>query len=713
MQKWLLGIAIVLFILVTNKSNTVMATTNLPSKMWVETPTEDQTIDKTAFDINGWALNSTGVKEIKIYIDNVYTGSATNGLSRSDVNDVFPGYKNGNKSGFTYHVDANTIKAGIHIISVYSYGYDGTNQKQNVKITIKKKPTRGWIDSITDNQVVVGYNFNVRGWGLNPSGVSTVAIYIDNKFIHNASCGLDRGDVEAAFPGYPNGYKSGYSYDVDVKSISPGTHKLSVVSIGKDGSKFQIDRSIIINKKEPKMWIETPTNNFTTTQKNVNIGGWVLNDAGIKEMQYYLNGKLVGTSSDGITRNDVNSTFPGYLNGTRSGFSFSFNALKLVPVGTQNATLKVVAIGKDGTSSTDCRNLILKKLPERLWVETPLDNEMIKGQINIGGWALNASGLSTVDIYLDNVFKGNGVYGSDRGDVNTTFPGYTNGDKSGLSYKLDITKIASGNHTIRVEIVGNDGVANSQSIGVKIYNTIEYQRYNMSIDKMVSIQLASGAVYQNTKTWTWDPANSSMIKQYVDPANIINDEYRKYELLKLSYDDGASVGDLNNVLSGKGVLSNKGQMFINSAKTNNVNPIYLISHALLESGNGTSALANGIRVTSVDGKAVTPRVVYNLFGVGAYDSNANKYGSEYAYKQGWFSVGQAIDGGAYFISKGYINNSSTNQNTLYKMRWNPASPGTHQYATDIRWSYNQIFSIKKLIDNCPNSVIYFDIPVYK
>jgi beta-N-acetylglucosaminidase len=160
------------------------------------------------------------------------------------------------------------------------------------------------------------------------------------------------------------------------------------------------------------------------------------------------------------------------------------------------------------------------------------------------------------------------------------------------------------------------------------------------------------------------------------------------------------------------VLANKGQTFLDAGRTNNINPIYLISHSLLETGNGTSNLAKGILVSIVNGAAVTPKVVYNVFGVGAYDSNPDKYGSEYAYKQGWDTIDKAIMGGAAFISKGYIN-SSTNQNTLYKMRWNPANPGTHQYATDIRWAYNQIFNIKKLIDQCNNSVIHFNIPIFQ
>ncbi|MBU3091668.1 glucosaminidase domain-containing protein [Clostridium sp. CM028] len=602
-QKTLLFMAMTLFVLYTNKSNTVMATTLLPSRVYVETPSEAQSISGESFNIKGWSLNATGIREIKIYIDNVYTANAT---------------------------------------------YE-----------------------------------------------------------------LDRSDVNAAFPGYPNGDKSGYSYNLDTKSISPGTHNLSVVSIGKDGSEDKIDRSIIINKKDPMMHVDTPIDNFSTTQKDIHIEGWALNDSGIKEIQYYLNDNLVGTSFEGVERSDVNAAYPGYLNGGNSGFSFSFNALKLLAIGTQNANLKIIAIGKDGTSLTINQNLILKKLPERLCVDTPSNNDIIKNNINIVGWALNASGVKAVNIYLDNIFKGKAAYGSSRGDVNAAFPGYTGGDKSGLNFNLDTSKTTPGNHTIRVEMVGDDGRIINQNIGINVYGMIEYHSYNTSLDKMVSIQLASGAVYNNTTTWTWDPANASMIKEYVDPSNIIDDGYRKYELLKLSYNDGASITDLNNVLKGKGVLSDKGQMFLNSAKTNNINPIYLISHAILETGNGTSALATGILVTSVDGKAVTPRVSYNLFGIGAYDSNANKYGSEYAYKQGWFTQEQAINGGAYFISEGYINNASTNQNTLYKMRWNPASPGTHQYATDVKWAYNQISNIKKLTELCPNSLIYFDIPVYK
>jgi beta-N-acetylglucosaminidase len=208
----------------------------------------------------------------------------------------------------------------------------------------------------------------------------------------------------------------------------------------------------------------------------------------------------------------------------------------------------------------------------------------------------------------------------------------------------------------------------------------------------------------------WLAATDEQIEFYLNPYNFINDPYGKYQFLVLNYTSGITAEDLNTILKGKGVLDGKGAVFLQAAADNNVSPIYLVSHALLETGNGSTALAKGIFVTQVDGKSVSPNLVYNMFGIGAYDINADKFGSEYAYKQGWFSVDAAITGGAKWISSQYINNKYYNQNTLYKMRWNPANPGTHQYSTDVAWAYNQTYNIKRLAEKLPNANLVFDIP---
>jgi beta-N-acetylglucosaminidase len=180
--------------------------------------------------------------------------------------------------------------------------------------------------------------------------------------------------------------------------------------------------------------------------------------------------------------------------------------------------------------------------------------------------------------------------------------------------------------------------------------------------------------------------------------------------MKLSYtNDSITVEDLNNILKGKGILEGKGQVFFDAAKESKINPIYLVSHALLETGNGSSTLAKGIEVDGDKGK----KIVYNMFGIGALDSDPNKLGAERAYAEGWFTPEGAIKGGAKFIGSGYINNTTNNQDTLYKMKFNPGAPATHQYATDINWPYAQIRNIINLVLQCKEPKITFEVPVYK
>ncbi|TYU47046.1 mannosyl-glycoprotein endo-beta-N-acetylglucosamidase, partial [Listeria monocytogenes] len=67
-------------------------------------------------------------------------------------------------------------------------------------------------------------------------------------------------------------------------------------------------------------------------------------------------------------------------------------------------------------------------------------------------------------------------------------------------------------------------------------------------------------------------------------------------------------------------------------------------------------------------------------------------------------------GGADFVAKNYI---AKGQDTLYKMRYNPANPGSHMYATDIGWAYKQTTGMQKLYNQLSNYRQDFDIPKYK
>jgi beta-N-acetylglucosaminidase len=204
---------------------------------------------------------------------------------------------------------------------------------------------------------------------------------------------------------------------------------------------------------------------------------------------------------------------------------------------------------------------------------------------------------------------------------------------------------------------------------------------------------------------TWKNAKPEDVKYYLNPSNFTLGSKAYFQFLKLSLPANLSVKEVNEkVLAGKGILAGKGQAFINAANKHKVNELYLISHALLETGNGTSTLAEGVIYNGVK--------VYNMYGYGAYDSCALECGAKTAYEQGWFTPEEAIIGGARLISSGYIYNSGFQQDTLYKMRWNPVEPW-HQYATDIGWAYKQVDSIYNLYQLIDNYTLYYDVPTYQ
>lgn len=222
----------------------------------------------------------------------------------------------------------------------------------------------------------------------------------------------------------------------------------------------------------------------------------------------------------------------------------------------------------------------------------------------------------------------------------------------------------------------------------------------------------SGDWYQINFT-TFRNAEKADVEYYLNPKNFQNDEKQKFQFLDLSKPSGATAAQLNNYLKGKGILEGKGAKFIEAAKENGINDLYLLAHSLLETNNGTSELARGVYYKG--------RLVYNVFGIGAFDGDAINKGAKRAYEEGWFTVDDAITKGATFIGNEYIkgkNSYGIKQNTIYKMRWNPdraAKNGDdkHQYATDIGWAYKQVNTLYNLYKQLNIQPQHLDVPVYK
>ncbi|AJA46776.1 cell wall hydrolase/autolysin [Clostridium pasteurianum DSM 525 = ATCC 6013] len=318
----------------------------LAPKMWVETPSDNTTVNGTAINIKGWSLNDTGVKQVAVYVDGNKIGNANIGQARPDVDHNFPGYTGGVNSGFTYNLDISKLSGGKHTITIESTGNDVSSIKQERKINVTRKASKMWVETPANNAVVNGISTNIVGWSLNDTGVKQVVVYVDGNKVANASAGQVRPDVNRIFPGYTDGLNSGFSYKLDISKLSAGNHTVTIESIGNDGSSIKQDRKISINRLPAKMWVETPINNSTVSGKTAQIKGWSLNDSGVKQVIVYIDGSKVGNANIGQARTDVNFAFPGYTGGITSGFTYNLDTSNLS--GVQH-TITVESIGNDGS----------------------------------------------------------------------------------------------------------------------------------------------------------------------------------------------------------------------------------------------------------------------------------------------------------------------------------------------------------------------------
>lgn len=138
--------------------------------------------------------------------------------------------------------------------------------------------------------------------------------------------------------------------------------------------------------------------------------------------------------------------------------------------------------------------------------------------------------------------------------------------------------------------------------------TVEKSKYTFT--QALNAQMTRG-IPMKSVSWGWIHASRSQTSNAMEPNRIWNNSTQRYQMLNLGKYQGVPVSKLNQILKGKGTLHNQGQAFATACKRYNLNEIYLIAHAFLESGYGKSNFASG------------RYGIYNYFGIGAFDSNPN------------------------------------------------------------------------------------------
>ncbi|OIJ11701.1 hypothetical protein BKP37_14750 [Anaerobacillus alkalilacustris] len=279
---------------------------------------------------------------------------------------------------------------------------------------------------------------------------------------------------------------------------------------------------------------------------------------------------------------------------------------------------------------------------------------------------------------------------------------------------------SNGNTIYRVNLTNTSGTLNVRETASSSGNRIGFLWHNQAVNF-----LRTNGDWYEIRLGVWQNAEKNQVAQFANPAN-----NSRFQHLVLTESVNLPASELNKLLQGRGTLDSTASTFIEAGRRNNANEIYLISHALLETGNGGSRLARGIFVDE-NGEAFTKTVnnttvgitdaneltasqlnratrVYNMFGIAAFDSCPDVCGARHAFEQGWTTPEKAILGGSAWIASRYLNSG---KDTLYKMRWQPT--GTGQYATDVNWAAHQANRMENFYNQLTNYTAYFDYPTFR
>ena len=232
---------------------------------------------------------------------------------------------------------------------------------------------------------------------------------------------------------------------------------------------------------------------------------------------------------------------------------------------------------------------------------------------------------------------------------------------------------------------------------------------------------------------SWRCASTATVEYYIDPRNSLYDETYLFQFENLKWSDNTyTISGIEKILDGCDYLledkitytntKNKketidktyAEVIMEAAEKAGISPYHLASRIRQEQGTGSSASATA--TGTYDGY----EGYYNFLNVNASGNGSStiiKNALEYAKKQGWNTPVKAIEGGAEFLAKSYIQYG---QNTLYLQKFDVDDSDWdlywHQYQQNVAAAKTECVDIMqsyKEIDENLNLPFNFVIPVFE
>ncbi|MGH7155170.1 MAG: hypothetical protein ACREF3_14695, partial [Acetobacteraceae bacterium] len=319
-------------------------------------------IDRASFGpaqrliVEGWVLAAARVDEVRIFADEQLLGNPRIGLARMDVAKWRPEYPNAEQSGFELTSEV-ALPAAVTRIRVLATAAGLTHETTRLLDRIAPAPParpdtprvqadrlRHEIRLHCDVAELAGDGqLSVIGWAVSPTGITSVAVFLDGAPLGDAEFGLARHDVGDEYITIPMARFSGFRYvtitqgPVDTVVPDPMDHGHEIRLIARNGLGDTRELVCPVHLAEAAPMAESDRAEFRVeidgppvidgmvaepVSGRLTIEGWAVCRPGIERVDVFLDGQALGDAHYGIARQDVARACPEWPQAARSGFAF-------------------------------------------------------------------------------------------------------------------------------------------------------------------------------------------------------------------------------------------------------------------------------------------------------------------------------------------------------------------------------------------------------
>lgn len=513
-------ILIIVILLATANMTNIKAANGTNTLIWVDTPTQNQSMEKGKFEIQGWIMTEYAGAETQIFLDNTRIYTTITRQVRPDVLSSISGYGNistNGKPGFKATIDLTNVSKGIHTLKIRSVKRDHASvlTEKDITIRVGLYDTIIWIDNPNTSHKEYK-NLNVTGWVLSSSKDAKIEAYIDDNKISEQIKRVQRPDVLNAISGYGGRNTNttpGFNTNVNISNLKSGTHKFSIKAYSQSGELLQTKEvNFTIRNPETLLQSDYPVNN-QSVKTSLHVQGWTMSEDSKNKVEVILNGTTYQTQRQ--VRPDVLNAIKGYggsSTNSKPGYTVDIDTTGIKD-GTHNITTRVVSeLGQVLSQKT--RKINIHKYIGLVNIDEPMVTMVNTSTIKVQGWELSENKNSTVKIYIDNRQMSTTITRQERQDVLNAVKGYGGAAKNatpGFLATVNVSNLSEGKHTIKVTSFSNlgDTIASSEKT-IQIYHnkyfgidvskwqgTINFDKLTAS--KKIDFMIAKSGEYWESK----------------------------------------------------------------------------------------------------------------------------------------------------------------------------------------------------------------------